>query len=96
MESKNYINEFIGFMKSEAPRHVRQTGQRTAGDRHSFEFSAHASVYSRGFPCIFFFCHVPSQYSNKLCGYARSHYSQRSSIYGCCDHLQAQRISITF
>ena len=43
-----------------------------------------------------FFCHVPSQYSNKLCGYARSHYSQRSSIYGCCDHLQAQRISITF
>ena len=58
-ESKNYINEFIGFMKSESPRHVRQTGQRTAGDRHSFEFSAHASVYSRGFPCIFFFVMFP-------------------------------------
>ena len=50
-ESKNYINEFIGFMKSESWRQVRQIGQRIAGGRHSFEFSVHASVYSRGSPC---------------------------------------------
>ena len=51
-------------------------------------------------PAVFhafsFFCHDLRQFTNKQCEYTWNHYSQRSSIYGCCDHLQAQRISITF